>query len=165
MSSPRLAPIPTDAPLLQLDLDGKPTPYLSADWYLWFFAQANRVQQAPPVLGTPTSLTSQSASIGTTALTLPALSGGVYRVSWYARITTAATVSSSLTVTIGFTETAITLSTSGSAITGNTTTTTQSGSVLLQIDAASSLTYSTTYASVGATSMVYRLSLTCEQVA
>lgn len=165
MSAPQLPPIPTSAPVNELGLDGKPTPYLGSDYYLWLFALASRVQQSAGVLGTPTRLTAQSAAIGTTSLTLPALSGGLYRVSWYARITTPATVSSSLTVSIGYTESALSLSASGAAITGNTTATEQSGSVLIQTDPSAPITFSTAYATVGATGMAYRLSITCEQVA
>lgn len=159
-----LPPIPTTAPLLELDLDGTSSPYVSADWYRWIFALASRLNASSPVIGTPTSLTTQGASIGTTSLTLPALSAGVYRVSWYARITQAATVSSSLTVTLGWTETTITLTTSGSAITGNTTTTVQSDARIVVTDASAPITYSTAWVSVGATPMIYRLSILCEQL-
>lgn len=160
-----LPPLPTNAPLLELGLDGKASEYLSSEWYQWLFAQASRVQQAPPVLGTPTRLTAQGAAIGVTSLTLPALNGGIYRVSWTARITQAATVSSSLTVSIGYTETALSLTQAGAAITGNTTTTVQSGVAIFQADPSAPITFSTAFASVGATPMLYRLSITCEQIA
>lgn len=159
-----LSPLPTDAPLLELGLDGKQTPYLSTDWYKALYERDTRLQAASPVLGTPTNISAQSASVGTSSLTLPALSRGIYRISWYVRITQAATVSSSLTVTIGWTETAITLTASGAAITGNTVTTTQSGSLLLVTDPSAPITYATTYVSVGATPMIYRLAVACELV-
>lgn len=157
--------MPTDAPLEQPGLQGKSSGLISSDWYRWLFALAARSQSAASVLGTPTKLTTKAASISATPLTVPALNGGLYRVSWYARITQAATVSSSLTVTIGFTESGLALTEPGAAITGNTTTTVQSGSVFIRTDAAAPITYATTYASSGATPMQYRLDVVCEQVA
>jgi hypothetical protein len=111
-----------------------------------------------------TSLTAQEASIGTTALQAGSLVEGLYRISWYARITRAATTSSTLTVTIGWTESTLALTLGGAAITGNTTTTVQSGSIIAMLDGASPLTYATTYGSVGATTMQYRLDVIVERV-
>jgi hypothetical protein len=119
---------------------------------------------ASPVRFSPVQLTTQGASIGTTALPLGTLAEGLYRVTTYARITRAATTSSSLTVTISWTESAVALSLSGSAMTGNTTGTVQSTSYLVRIDQATPISYATTYASVGGTSMQYRLDVVVEQV-
>jgi hypothetical protein len=118
---------------------------------------------APQRLST-VELTSQSASIAATAIPVGSLSSGLYRVSYYTRVTTAATTSSSLTFSLSFTDDAITVALAGTAMTGNTTSTAQSGTYLLQMDANSPITYSTTYASVGATSMQYKLSVVLEAV-
>ena len=99
-----------------------------------------------------------------TALPLASIPAGIYRVSYYARITTPATVSSSLIVTISHTDRTIALTQSASAITGNTITTTQFGTLVLRVDRNSPVSYSTTYASVGATPMAYALDLAIEQV-
>ena len=53
---------------------------------------------------------------------------------------------------------------SSAAITGNTTATTGSFMVVVRADAATALTYATTYASSGGTAMVYRLDVVVEQV-
>ena len=111
------------------------------------------------------SVSGQSASIGTTAIPTAALTAGLYLVSYYARITQAGTVSSSLTVTLHWTESTLALTVTGAAMTGNTTTTVQSGTHLVRIDASSPVSYSTTYASVGATAMQYRLDVVLERVA
>lgn len=110
------------------------------------------------------SLTAQGASIAATDLSGGTLPTGTYRVSWYARITRAATTSSSLTVRINWVDGGVSCNSSGAAVTGNTTATTQGTSIVIRHDTGSALTYQTTYASVGGTSMQYRLTLVLEQL-
>ena len=130
----------------------------------WVTTLASDVDQAPARLTTVT-LTGQSASIGTTAFTIGVLAAGFYRVTPYARITQAGTVSSSLTVTLGWTESALALTADWAAVTGNTTGSVLTGPpALILVDQGTAVSYSTTYASAGATAMQYRLSLTVEQV-
>jgi hypothetical protein len=132
-------------------------------WNDWLLSLTTRIQQSATTLKT-VSLTAQAASIATTAIPAGSLSAGLYRVSWYLRVTQAATTSSSLTVTISHTDGGVSASQSGSAATGNTTTTVQSGAFLVLSDQAASISYATTYASVGGTVMQYKLSITLEQV-
>lgn len=129
----------------------------------WITALIGDVDASPARVET-VSVENQGAAIGTTAIPTPALAAGLYRVSYYARITRAATTSSSLTISIGCTETAVSVTFSGAAMTGNTTATVQSGSVLIRIDASTPISYSTAYASSGGTSMVYRLDVVLEVV-
>jgi hypothetical protein len=137
--------------------------FLTDEWVNWFSDYVPRLDKAPSRLATVTR-TGQSASLAITPFTSGTLAGGLYRVDWYARITTAATTNSSLTVTVLSTESGVSLTQSGAAMTGNTTTTVQSGSALLLIDAGTPISYSTTYASTGATSMAYRLTLLLTRV-
>lgn len=130
----------------------------------WVTALTGDVDAAPSRLRSVT-VTGQSAAIGTTAIPTGALAAGLYRVSWYARITTAASVSSSLTITIGWTESGNVLSKPGTALTGNTTGTLESGGLpLIRIDASTPVTYATAYASTGGTAMQYRLDVVLEQI-
>lgn len=132
----------------------------------WMTALLGEVESAPSTY-TPVSLTGQSASIGATAIPAATLTAGLYRVTWSARITTRASTgaqTSSLTVTLGWTDATLACTVSGTAITGNTTTTTQSSTQLLKVDASSPITYATTYASNTAGQMVYRLDLVLEAV-
>jgi len=131
-------------------------------WNKFFVNLNDQVAAAATVLAT-TSLTGQAASIGATALDLGSVSAGLYRVTYYTRITQAATTSSSLTVSFAWTDTA-SMSTSFAAITGNSITTFQSDSLMVYIDNASPITYSTTYASTGATPMQYSLRITTERM-
>ena len=154
-----LDPPPTSAPLTQ-----QATSVMSADWVRWILALWQQLQNQPILAGPSVTLTDQHASIAVTPLPLPILTGGTYRLSWTARITTAATTSSSLTITLGWVEDGIVLTASGAAITGNTTTTVQSGSIIVHADQGSALTYATTYASNPAGMMQYELSIIAEQL-
>jgi hypothetical protein len=129
-----------------------------------YFTDQGQTQTLAPTRQATVELTGQSASIGATDLTGGTFSAGLYRVTYYARVTQAATTSSSLTVTLDWNEGGVTPSFSGAAMTGNTTTTVQSETQLVEIANLSAIRYSTTYASVGFTVMLYKLSVVVEQV-
>jgi hypothetical protein len=149
-----------DPPFKNALTSSKADPTMSGPWQTWFsIALLPRVQTAAPSLVTET-LTAQAASIGTTVL-IP-LASGFYRVNWYARITTPATSSSSLTVGFTSTDNTVPVTQTGAALTGNLTSTTGSGVFLMNCDASTPLTYTTTYASVGATAMEFSLTLVVE---
>lgn len=107
--------------------------------------------------------TDQAGSIGATDMTGGNLKAGLYTVKSYAQVTQAATVSSSLQVTISWTTHGVAQSESFAAITGNTTATHQAESLgLIFADAGSPVNYATTYASVGGTPMQYALYVVLE---
>jgi hypothetical protein len=147
-----------DAPVVQGKISGRFTQVMR----YWFIALASRLDRTP-VLSASATATTQVASITPTSFSLASVLPGLYRLSMAARVTTAATTSSSLIVTFGWTQ-AVACTTSSVAMTGNTTATTSTLSVLVRVDQNSAITYATTYASVGATPMAYRLDVTCEQV-
>jgi hypothetical protein len=136
---------------------------ISQYWSRWLDQLRTRINLCPERIGT-VSLTTQAASISVTDVPTPTLHTGLYRISYYARITRAATTSSSLTVSVGWTDRTASCSESGAALTGNTTATAQSGTFFLQVDSASAVTYATTYASSGGTTMQYALDVTVEEV-
>lgn len=160
-------PPPLTASLLQLDpRTDKPADgfVISKEWAIYMQGSlagpvGTSVQSYPAV-----RLTGQSASIPTTAIPLPSLTAGRYRLTFYARVTTVAGVSSSLIVTFGWTESGVSLIISSPALTGNTVTSVSTGTVMLEIDGGTALTYATTYASNPAATMQYRLSITIEAV-
>ena len=138
---------------------------VSDTWNRWFVAQAQAVNTASVTATPPTSLTALGGAITTTSLVPALTAAGIYKLSYYARITTPGTVSSSLTVTLSWTDHAVGQSFTGAAMTGNTTTTWQALTFPAYVDAGLPVTYSTAYASVGATSMVYELYVLIEQIA
>lgn len=149
-------------PLLEPFLQAPGSPFPSGTWLNFLGALASAVGLATSTLKA-LSRTGLSASVGTTAA-LTTKSQGYYRLAYSVRITQAASTSSSLTVTLGWLETAVSVTLSGAAVTGNTTTSAQSGSVVVRADANSDLTYATTYASVGGTPMQYRIDVTAERL-
>jgi len=103
------------------------------------------------------ALAEQDAAIGATDVADGALSAGLYQLQYYARITQAAGVSSSLTITLSFTDGGVPQSIVGAAMTGNTTTTIQDATHLIRVDTSTPVTYAVAYASVGAPVMKYSL--------
>lgn len=137
--------------------------HLTRPWVDYFNQLIQTVERSPSRLNV-VEVTAQAAAIGATDMAGGSLSAGLYRVSWRARITQAATTSSSLTVTVDYVDAGLALTFAGAAMTGNAVTTWQSESKLIRIDNASPVRYSTAYASVGATSMQYELRLVLEEV-
>lgn len=154
---PLIAPIPVRTALTE------PTRLVVGAWFEWFFEVKRRLERAAERLGI-VQVTAQGAAIAATPIPMPSLAAGLYRVSYTARITRAATVSSSLTFTLGWTDGTVACTVAGAAVTGNTTATVQSGTALVRIDQATAITYETAYASVGGTTMQYRLSVIVEAV-
>ena len=124
-------------------------------------------------------LTAQAAAVGpTTILTTQATNSpggsggpGLYRISWTAIVTTAATASSVLGGTGGFqvtytdndTGAATTpIAIPNAAATGNTTTTQLSGDVVVNAKASTAIQYQFGYTSTGATAMQYALHIRTE---
>jgi len=136
---------------------------ISSSWVSYFNDLGVSAQAAPSRIGS-VSYSDQIASRSATDISDGGLSGGLYRLSYYARITQAASTSSSLTVLLDWTDGGATPSYSGAAMTGNTVTTVQSGSILIQVDPTSPVRYSATYVSVGATVMKYSLHVVLEKV-
>lgn len=156
MSAP-LSPIPDQAPVVEPQ-----TWTISGSWYRWLFELWLRVKSAAQTVS-GVSLTLQQASIATTTI-WAVVQSGTYRVGVYLRITTAATVSSSATVTITWKEGGVTQTLALAAVTGNTTTTYQQTSVPVHADSGTLITYAVAYASVGATPMQFRIDVTTELV-
>lgn len=138
--------------------------YLTQTWQRYFGQQAQAISASPVLLDTIT-VTASGASIGATDLSGGALSEGLYELRFYARIVQAATVSSSLTVTLDFVDKGVVVSRSFPALTANTIATALTDPPLtIRSDGASPIRYSTTYASVGATPMLYDLEIVLTRV-
>lgn len=156
------APIPGTEALCEID-PKKNKGWISNAWAYFLTTLLTVLGQATKCLGS-SSKTDQTASIGATDLTDGTFGAGMYRLTYYARVTRAATTSSSLQVTLSWTDHGITLTSTLAAMTGNTTSTVQQGGGLIYSDGGQPVTYSTTYASTGATSMSYEIFVALEQV-
>lgn len=151
-----LAPIPEGTQIV--DKNGAITTFFRLRWE----SLINGFQFTPTVA--VVQLTGQHATIVTTAA-FTTLTAGRYRISYYLRKTAADGVSSSLTVTLGWTESGIALSESGAALATDTTAAQQSGEKVVDVDAAVDITYAVLYASNTPNQMVYRLTINVEQLA
>jgi hypothetical protein len=166
--SRKFAPLPHDDPIGTGEIvlpDGERTRVavdVTFPWERWFGSLGIDVIARPERVAI-VDLSGQGASIAATSLPVGSITHGVYRVSYYARITRAATTSSSLTVAVTWPD-SVTCTHTGAAITGNTTATFQEDVITMDVDSAGPIQYSTTYASVGAVSMQYKLVVTCEKV-
>lgn len=110
------------------------------------------------------SESAQAASIATTAA-FTTRGAGYYRISYYMRKTAADGVSSSLTVTLGWTESAVPLTQAFAALTVDTTAAQQNGSITVYADASSDLTFAVAYVSGTPGQMAYRIEVRVEQLA
>lgn len=124
----------------------------------WFRDLRQQVDLNPARI-TRVSRATQSASISTTAIPSETLVDGLYQVLTFTRVVRAATTSSSLRVDMSGTDNSVSYTQQGTAITGNTTATTGRDLFFLRISGASPISYSTTYASVGGTTMAYDLEI------
>lgn len=141
------------------------TGLVTARWQIYFRDLDIAQDAAQRVVIAPVSLATQSASIGATPIPTAALAPGLYVVQTYMRITTPGAVSSSLTVTVSFTDGGIACSMSGAALTSNTTASVQGNVFPIRIDQATPITYATTYASNAVGQMVYSLVVALTQIA
>ena len=134
-------------------------------WVQWWTDLRQMATDSPRVVVSPVSLTGQGSSIATTNISPGQVAAGLYRLSYYARVTGAAFVSSSLVTTLGWTDHGQALTVSGPGLTANDVTIPETLTVMAYLDALTPITYETSYASVGAVTMVYELYVTLESVA
>lgn len=132
-------------------------------WREWFGRVPSTFTSIPNVLNTK-SLTAQAASISATDFQNTVLQEGFYRATYRVQITQAATTSSSIVITFTWTDGGVVQTAVGDPVIGNTVTTGQSDSILMKVDAGTSVQYSVTYASVGATAMQYAFTATLERI-
>lgn len=150
-----LAPPPLRSQLV--DKDG----LMTRTFNTWLRGLTSALNNTATLSTAPIVLTSLSGPLAT-SIALPAAPAGVYRLSYVVRVRQAATTSSSVAVTLQWLAGGVTQSYTQPALTTNTVTSVQSGSVLAVVDGGSVIAYFTTYASVGGTPMLYDLTVTVE---
>lgn len=106
----------------------------------------------------------QNATIAPTTAFIPQVAGW-YRVSYYLRKTINDGVSSSLTMTIGWTDHGQPLTQSGAALVTDTAQAQQNGSFLFYSDAVAPITYAIAYASNTPGAMKFNYGVVVEQMA
>lgn len=158
MSLPTIELIPYNSPVT----DGLPQT-LHPDYVRWLDVQIRQRLLAAPLVLTELNRPTQTAAIAT-AMLVKVTQTATYRVSTYLRITTPGTVSSSATLTLTWTDGGVVCTKTFAAVTGNTTATTDTQTITVHADGGTNLSYAVAYASVGATSMIFRIDLVAEQI-
>ncbi|MBA3578924.1 MAG: hypothetical protein H0W42_02965 [Gemmatimonadaceae bacterium] len=137
---------------------------MSRPYQGWFDeALIPRLNRMPTVAGWKHD-TNGVAGYGATPIEGYAFFGGVYRVSFALRVVQAATTSSSVMVTIAWTEGGVARSFSSPALAANTTAQYSALSVIVSADPSTPITVAVSYASVGGTPMRYALDVYAERM-
>lgn len=139
------------------------TGYIHPDWLNYLQGIQSNVDAGVRLVARP-RLVDQEVSISPTPIPVAGFPGGLYRVSFYARITRPATVSSSLTIGFNFVEGGNNEAFTYLPLTTNTVFSIQSQSFLCRVDRAAAITYNVSYASIGATPMQYSLEIILEAI-
>lgn len=134
------------------------------DWQRYFSSLVGAVDQKPERRRHVT-LSAQDDSIGTTPIPLDTIQSGVWRLSYYAQVTTEAATSSSLEVTFSWTSLGDAQSRTAAALTEADTERHQFGTLIVRVDASTPISFATTYASNGANEMTYTLDIVAEALA
>jgi hypothetical protein len=133
-------------------------------WIDWFASLGLRVDQQTHTLNIQEEF-NLSGAVPPTPIITGALSEGLYRVTYYVRITTPASTSSKLQISIGWTDDAVSCSVQAEELITNTVGTVQSQTLLVRNDQAAPITFAVDYTSVGGSAMQYNLFIMVEQVA
>lgn len=150
---------PIRADFVDPDMPGR----VSKDWLDWFQAIADRTSRTPDRI-TRVRRTAMAAAIPQTNLPTGALPAGLLRISTYLRVTQPAGTSSSVQVTIFWTDGGVALTSAGAVLTSNTVTTYETRSILVRSDANLPPSYQVAYTSVGTPAMQYALDIVVEGV-
>src|SRR5262245_52517084 len=119
-----LSPIPQYDPLIDSNQ------HMNDRWYRWLSDVITRLLGASLTVAAIHKV-SQAASISTATIYTPSQPGD-YRVSWTVQVTTAATTSSSIAVTLGWKAGSVAQTEAFAALTGNTTATHGSGQMVIR---------------------------------
>lgn len=160
MSAP-LSTIPNEAAVVE-----RPSMMLSRKFYLWLYEIWGRIKVCIALAGPVYAKTNQSASI-VAATIYTVTQAGLYRVGYYARVTTIPTTSFSLTVAVSWRDGAVTKTQTFTAFTGAPgalASAFQSGEITVRADSGTLITMTVTYASVGATAMIFAIDAPVELV-
>jgi len=146
-------------------LEGKLPKLVMGPEYVKYFGTLEETIGEKPARKVHLRLTEQIASVGVTPLSIGDLSPGIWRISTHVRVTRPGTVSSSIQVTVHWTDGGDAQTESGAALNGNAVTTREGKTFIIRNDAAAPISVSTTYATAGATDMQYALDVVAEQLA
>lgn len=140
------------------------TPYFDGKsihpkWQRWLSSLVVAVNACPSIIGS-VGVSSATAAVVTTAIPAPAISAGLYRLT-YATRKTVVGATSIVTVTLGWTDAGVACTKTFAAFTTNAVNVTDSGTWMINADANTTITYAIAYGSTG-TALTYDFELTLE---
>lgn len=156
-----LQPIPLASPFVDVEGD---TPGALSELGRLRIQQLSDNAPINSLIATPIARAAQAAAIVTTNAYV-VVSDGLYEISFYMRKTTADGVSSSLIVTLGWTESGLPLTEAQTALTTDATTAEQSVSKLVHADAATAITFAVSYNSNTPGAMHFRIDVCVRKLA
>lgn len=159
--STTLAPPPLRTTLADVDEYPQRTYFLSRPWVEWLNALVNFIK-ASAIVGSVTGSTPMAGALPLTTIPLQTDFSGLARVTWYLRITQAASANSSVSVTIQYTDGGVVRTLTGAALTTNVVTAFQSITTFVRCDPGTPVQYATSYSSQGSRPMLYTLDLIVE---
>lgn len=154
----------TDFPVREPIADLSQGGLVTERWRVWLRNLNGTVQAQPTKTTTPVTLDDKAATIAITPIPSGALAAGLYRISWDAYVKTPDGAASSVTITVSWTLNSHVESFTGAAMTGDTTSTSQSYSQLIRVDADSPVSYAILYASTTPGKMIYRADFVLETI-
>ena len=140
-----------------------PQGLITDPWRIWLRNLHQEVGTNPARVAIVT-LDAQTGSLATTPYKTASLGPGLYRVNVFTHVTTVGSVSSSLSVTIGFTHKTVACTFQSIALVTNLTTSVQTNVWTFAIDASTPVTYASSYAANAAASMAYSFVAVLESV-
>ena len=166
------APLPTEAPIAVPDrkvanpLSARlPKLKLSPAFTRWLSGLTQQVDAKTAVISKAVE-PDLSDAVAVTPLQIADVTAGIWRVSTRVRVITPGSVSSSIQVTVTWSESGVTQAESGAALNGNLTTTREGKTFVIRPDASTPISYSTAYADGGgAQRMHYSLDVVAERLA
>lgn len=138
--------------------------YLSQEAIDWFLALTGSVNAAPARVGVSVILPDEDDSIPPTDLSGGNLATGIYRMTYFVRVTTPDGAGSAVQVNFGWSDDLQPLVFNGTNVTGDLVTSYASGMVTFASDGGSPITYETVYSSTTPNAMHYKLAVTLELV-
>jgi hypothetical protein len=134
-------------------------------WLRWLVGLGQFQQQTASQPVTPITAVDGAASIATTSLAPTATSAGLYRITWYFRLTQASAGTSDLQITIRWSDHGQAMGHSGPNLTSNTVTSFDTGTIMVYSDSGALITYELTYISMGGPpEAIYNLYVVIESV-
>lgn len=153
MATSVLSPIPAETQIT--DAKGRITEFFRLRW-----EELRSTFRLVPTVGSVALSVQSAAIVATSAFTT--LAAGSYRITYYVRKTAADGAGSSLTVTLGWSDT-VALTQPFAALVLDTTSAFQTNTITVDADAVTDITYTVAYTSAGG-NMRFKLKLFVEQL-